>query len=135
MANTNIALGTGFPFIGLDRMTFVEFELNFAEHNLVSTDSFDIINIEAGTVVAFVTAQCLTPEGAILTMGVGDSASATQFLTAFDGDSATIPTLAAATTNKVYDAANAIRVTANDDADVAVVRVTALLIDIRDLSA
>jgi len=104
-----------------------------AVQNLAAGESVSLINIPAKHVVKDVVCVIETAEGANDTFGIGDSASATQFLTAVKAD-ATGATLAAATTAKYYAAADDIRLTGHDDAatNLLKVRIKATLVDYSD---
>lgn len=80
---------------------------------LAQNDTLDVCAFPAGTLIEFVVAKLITVEGAVATIGVGDSAGATQFLTAFDANSANNTALSASTAQKFYAANDAIRLTLN----------------------
>lgn len=130
MADVNLYTGgtAGFSANSLNRVHVEEFELDTAEQNLSTSDTYDIIYLPAGSMVLAVVATVVTAEGATATMGVGDSASATQFLTARDCN-AVSSTASAASTWKYYAAANAIRVTPNHAMDAAKIRFEAVIVD------
>lgn len=130
MADVNIYEGgtAGFPANALNRINVVEFELDTAVQNLSTSDTYDIVYLPAGTMVLAVVATVVTAEGATATMGVGDSASATQFLTARDCN-AVSSTASAASTWKYYATADAIRVTPNHAMDAAKIRFKVVMVD------
>lgn len=96
---------------------------------LAATDTLEIIPVPAGSVVLAAGAQVLTVEGATATMDLGDSGSATRYLSNFDLNAAT--NSASALSNPYYVATAApIRITLDHNSiDVAKVRVWALIAD------
>jgi hypothetical protein len=96
---------------------------------LASTDTLEVIPLPAGSVVLAAGAQVLTVEGATATVDLGDSGSATRYLSNFDLNASSNSASALA---EPYYSANAsfIRVTLdNNGVDVAKVRVWALVAD------
>lgn len=130
MADVNIYKGgvAGFPANALGRVNVVEYELDTAVQNLATADTYDIIYLPAGSLVLAVVATVVTPEGATATMGVGDSAGATQFQTATNCNSVA-SVASAASTWKYYAAADAIRVTPDHAMDAAKIRFKAVIVD------
>lgn len=96
---------------------------------LAATDTLEIIPLPAGSVVLAVGAQVLTVEGAAATIDLGDSGSATRYLSNFDLNATS--NSASALSNPFYSSsASFIRVTIDTASiDVAKVRVWALVAD------
>ena len=139
MANAtfNVALGgtTGSklcPNRG-QRHFVVERIFDAAVQNLAAGESVTLINIPAKHMVKDVVCVVETAEAANDAFGIGDSASATQFLSAVAAN-ATGATKAAATTDKYYTAANDIRLTGKSDAATTLlkVRVKVVIVDMTD---
>jgi hypothetical protein len=144
----------GFPAHGLNRFHFVEVELDFAAiaaarlaagaTALAATDVLEVIPIPAKTHVLKVGADVITAEGATLTLDVGDGDDPDGWLDGINANTVAgyVPTtiLAAATPDavigygfagKYYAAADTIDVLINNNgANVAVVKVWALMVDI-----
>jgi len=131
----NVSVGgtTKAPFAKSGREYVMEKTFDAASQNLAQGESVTLINIPAKTVVKDVVCVVETAEAADDTFGIGDSASATQFLSAVTAN-ATGATLAAATTVKYYAAANDIRLTGHNDAatNLLKVRVKATFVDYSD---
>jgi hypothetical protein len=96
---------------------------------LASTDTLEIIPLPAGSVVMAAGAQVLTVEGAAATVDLGDSGSATRYLSNFDLNATSNSASALAEPYYVATAAP-IRLTIDsNNVDVAKVRVWALVAD------
>lgn len=87
-------------------------------NSLLTANQYDIMTIPAGAFVKSVSAIVKTATGETSTLDVGDSASDTQFLTAFDlnGTAGTTVT-SAVSVGKYYSAANKLRIQPNHDLD------------------
>jgi hypothetical protein len=96
---------------------------------LAATDTLEVIPLPAGSVVLAAGAQVLTVEGAAGTIDLGDSGSATRYLSNFDVNA--LSNSASALAAPVYSGtASFIRVTIDTASiDVAKVRVWALVAD------
>lgn len=96
---------------------------------LAAADTLEVIPLPAGSVVLAAGAQVLTVEGAVATMDLGDSGSATRYLSNFDLNASS--NSASALAEPFYSAAASfIRVTLDHNSiDVAKVRVWALVAD------
>jgi len=86
--------------------------------SLLTANQYDIMTIPAGAFVKSVSVFIKTATGETSTLDVGDSASDTQFLTAFDlnGTAGTSVT-SAVSVGKYYSAANKLRIQPNHDLD------------------
>lgn len=93
-----------------------------AEQGLASGESISVITIPAETLVKNVLIYIETPESVDYTFGVGDSASATQFLSAVTANANTTTTSAVGAA-KYYSTANDIRITGHDDHAESVLKV------------
>jgi hypothetical protein len=96
---------------------------------LAATDTLEVIPVPAGSVVLAAGAQVLTVEGATATMDLGDSGSATRYLSNFDLNAAS--NSASALAEPYYNSSGLpVRVTLDHNSiDVAKVRVWALVAD------
>jgi hypothetical protein len=96
---------------------------------LVATDTLEVIPLPAGSVVLAAGAQVLRVEGAAATVDLGDSGSATRYLSNFDLNASS--NAASALAAPVYSAAASfIRLTLDTNStDAARVRVWALVAD------
>jgi hypothetical protein len=137
MANATytVALGgnTKLPATSGRKSYVLEQVFDAAVQNLAAGESVSLINIPAKTLVKDVVVVVETVEAANDAFGIGDSASATQFLSAVAAN-ALAASKAAATTDKYYPAANDIRLTGKADAATTAlkVRVKATLVDYSD---
>lgn len=138
MANAtyNVAVGAASTKLSPNRGQrhfVIEKTFDAAVQNLAAGESVTLINIPAKHMVKDVVCVVETAEAANDAFGIGDSASATQFLSAVTAN-ATGATKSAATTDKYYTAANDIRLTGKSDAATTLlkVRVKAVLIDMTD---
>jgi len=116
-------------FTGVN-LSVIEAVLDLAKHPVGNAESAAIIAIPAKSCVLEVVHQVLTAEGAVLTAGIGDSASPTAF-----GADVNLNTLAhagAALANpKYYAAADDIRLTMNQaGANAAKVLVKAVIVNL-----
>lgn len=114
-------------FTGVN-LSVIEAVLDLAKHPVGNGESAAIIAIPAQSCVLEVSHQVLTVEGAVLTAGIGDSASATAFGTAVDLN--VLAHAGAVLANpKYYPAADDIRLTMNQaGANAAKVLVKAVIV-------
>lgn len=98
--------------------------------NVATGESVSVLDIPDNAFVVAVAAECLTAEGATATVDVGDDAGATQFLSNFNANSAAGKSVAAASTWKLYTAANDIRITADHDLDACKIQVWAVFVSL-----
>lgn len=128
------------PAYGPMRLGFYEVVLDFAAiaaarsaagaTALAATDTLDIIPVPAGTTVLAAGVQVTKAEGATATMDVGDSGSATRYLSNADLN-ATAYTTSALDAPYTYGTAGAIRITLDHNSiDTAVARVWALVVNV-----
>jgi hypothetical protein len=96
---------------------------------LAATDTLEVIPVPAGTLVLAVGAEVTKAEGGTATMDVGDSGSATRYLSNADLN-ALGTTVSALSSPYYYSAAGNIRITLDHNSiDAAVVRVWAIVAD------
>ncbi len=99
-----------------------------------SGDTAKLFFIPAGTIVEAVSTRVITAEGATLTIGLGDSGSATQYL-ATDNMNAAANTVVisnvsqAGSVQKAYTAADYLLMTLNNNAKAGKVVITVAMID------
>lgn len=128
-----------FPSNYTHRVSVVEVDLNFATiaaartaagaAALAATDTLEVIPVLANTLVLAVGVQVTTAEGAVATMDVGDSGSATRYLSNADLN-AVGATASALTSPYLYTTASNIRITLDHNSiDAAVARVWAVIVD------
>lgn len=87
---------------------------------LSSSNQYDIMTIPAGAFVKSVSVFVVTATGETSTLDVGDSASDTQFLTAFDLNGAVGTSITSAVSvGKYYAAANKLRIQPNHTLDLS----------------
>ena len=129
----------GFTSNYTQRVSVIEVDLNFATiaaarsaasaTALAATDTLEVIPVKAGTLVLAVGGQVTTAEGATATMDLGDSGSATRYVSNLDLN-ATGFTASALSAPYLYSSASAIRITLDHNSiDAAVVRVWAVVVD------
>jgi hypothetical protein len=129
----------GFTSNYTQRVSVIEVDLNFATiaaarsaasaTALAATDTLEVIPVRAGTLVLAVGGQVTTAEGATATMDLGDSGSATRYVSNLDLN-AVGNTASALSAPYLYSSASAIRITLDHNSiDAAVVRVWAVVVD------
>lgn len=91
---------------------------------LAATDTLEVLQLPAGTLVLAAGAQTLTAEGATATMDLGDSGSATRYLSNHDLNSASAYNASALAEPRFLASASSVLVTLDHNSiDTAVVRV------------
>lgn len=144
MANYTDSLGfyknsAAFPAKNNDAVSVVSVTLDFAKiaaarsaagvAALAATDTLEVLPLPAGALVLAVGAQVTKAEGATATMDVGDSGSATRYLSNADLN-ATGNTASALTSPYLYTAAGVLRITLDHSSvDTAVVRIYAVIVN------
>ena len=131
------------PAEGGQRLVAFERIVKFADQNLAAADTADLIDLPGNLKVIAARANTITPEGAVLTFDVGISGVAADSLIDgadgnvsgdehFSGDGVNDNLLAADGYN-VPAAGATVRLTANNAAATAVVRVHVSAIDMRNM--
>lgn len=104
-------------------------KIDCSQTNLGTGDTYKLFVIPAGTYVHAIMVDTLTPEGGTCTMDVGDSASATQFISNANMNS-TGRKVTQTSTEKGYPNVDYIGLTMDNAADKTVFTVTALVSDL-----
>ena len=116
LANFNVAHQNTRNFSTIVSRTFT----TSSTAKLLAANQYDVMTIPLGAFVKSVSVFVKTATGETSTLDVGDSASDTQFLTAFDLNGAVGTSITTAVTvGKYYAAANKIRLQPNHDLDAA----------------
>ena len=143
MANYDLTVNQGGqPAEAGQRLIAFERIVKFADQNLAGTDTADIIDLPGNIKVVAARAKTMTAEGATLTFDVGISGvAADSLIDGANGNSAgnehqsgdgTNDKLLAADGYKVPSSGATVRVTANNAAASAVVRIQVTAFDMRD---
>lgn len=97
---------------------------------LTSSDTLRVIPVPAGAFVVGMSAILRKAEGAAVTIGLGDAAGDTTYLTTFSLNAAVGTVVAGSVTGKLYTAADNIYITLNHASiDLAIVDITVAIID------
>ena len=128
---------------GINKVSTVSVELNFATITteraaaqltaLTSADVLEVIRVPANTLVTHVALNVTTAEGGTLTVDVGDGADPDGYLDGVNANTTAAYLTVAGTdafeAGKYYTAADTIDVKINNAADVAVMTLTAVMVD------
>lgn len=132
---------------GFGRMPFVlEAEVDFSANNHDSNDVLNVLAIKAGFYVLSVIMKVVTPEGATLTVDIGDGDDPDGYIDGANGNATagtevvsdlaltngTPNTVTGYTAGKYYAADDTIDLIPKNNADAAVVRVRALCFDLSE---
>ncbi|MBF0316790.1 MAG: hypothetical protein HQL04_01325 [Nitrospirae bacterium] len=80
MATIDMTTGTSaIPHNGIDKEYRIKNRLDFGTTNVAASDTINIVKIKANTHVKKVYTKVITPEGAVATCTIGDSADADGF--------------------------------------------------------
>ena len=129
------------PAFGYHRIGYIQIELDFAAiaaartaagvAALAATDTLEIVKLPANTLVLAVGIQVTTAEGATATVDLGDSGSATRYLTNANLD-AVAHTASGLTAPHLYSAETGVLMTFDhSNIDTAVARVWLLVVDVQ----
>lgn len=141
MATIDNILGAAVaPVEGLKATAKYQQVIDFAITNADADDRVNMLSIPANSLVKIIF-DVQTAEGGVLTFDVGDDSAPDNFVDGANGNSA--GTLignggvgaaeSAAAIEKVYDAADTIRLTPKNAADAAKILVTAMVTDLSDI--
>jgi hypothetical protein len=103
--------------------------IDCADYNIGSGDTVQLLNVPANALVLSVRTKCVTAEGGTLTVDVGDDGSGNRYGNDLNMNTTT-DNVSAASAMYLYPAANTIDVLFNNAADVAVIQVQAILVDL-----
>jgi hypothetical protein len=122
----------GFPALG-SKVGVIQNDISFASTNVVATNNVKVFSVPAGTVVLAIGIQVETAEGTTCTADLGDSGSATRFLSNCNLNSVANSMAAATVLPYLYGSALTIDLYMDHNASTAVIRVWALVADLADL--
>jgi urease accessory protein UreE len=147
MANYTDSLGffknsAAYPAKGNDSLSVISVDLDFAEIAaaraaasavaLANGDTLEVLPLPAGTLVLAAGGDVSKAEGATATIDLGDSGSATRFLSNLDLN-AVADTASALSNPHFYASATTVRITLDhDDIDQAVVRLWFVVVNCSD---